>query len=554
MAGDGLNAHILDAIESLKLIARLSWRRNLTSWLYLPLGILIILLACFGVDSLIHLSSVSFPASVALLIILFFGLMICDTVLGDRKTRALVNVIDIPAGWALRYINIFFTPSFILLPLSSSISGTEVGKIITVFLVGFVVMVAVTAWLVRGLQLITGTPKRGITERAEEMGNEDDAIPLAESSRSRQDSQLQLTLPTDPASNSTSGISTSGQFDEPTNGLIPPLRTQDPGRIRGTGGPPESDTLIRETGLSDAPSQTPLPLTRPQRWAAFINMNADRLTYAFLFIFVGLPIYYTTGYAMPAQLTFNVLAYFAALAFPPRWRQFLHPVLVSSAISIIGFWILGLIRGENLDQVLGSYKTGTNYLDLWHGEKHLKAPGAGDVFGSVLDASIVSLALPMFSYRQELRRHFFAIVIPNVAISIGSLFGYPALCYAIGISSQRSLAFAGRSLTLALATPATTNLGGDVNTNAALAIMSGIMGVLVGPRILEWLKIPQDDYVTRGVTLGGNSSAIATALLLVTDPRAAALSSLSMSLFGIITLALTSVPPVVRAIQSLVGL
>jgi putative effector of murein hydrolase len=63
-----------------------------------------------------------------------------------------------------------------------------------------------------------------------------------------------------------------------------------------------------------------------------------------------------------------------------------------------------------------------------------------------------------------------------------------------------------------------------------------------------------DDYVTRGVTLGANSSAIATALLLLSDPRAAALSSLSMSLFGIITLALTSVPPIVSAIQSLVDL
>jgi len=66
--------------------------------------------------------------------------------------------------------------------------------------------------------------------------------------------------------------------------------------------------------------------------------------------------------------------------------------------------------------------------------------------------------------------------------------------------------------------------------------------------------IVADDYVTRGVTLGGNSSAIATALLLVSDPRAAALSSLSMSLFGIITLALTSVPPIVQAVQSLVDL
>ena len=76
-------------------------------------------------------------------------------------------------------------------------------------------------------------------------------------------------------------------------------------------------------------------------------------------------------------------------------------------------------------------------------------------------------------------------------------------------------------------------------------------------RMVRWEGvelISVDDYVTRGVTLGANSSAIATALLLVSDPRAAALSSLSMSLFGIITLALTSVPPIVKAIDSLVDL
>ncbi|KAF4636223.1 hypothetical protein G7Y89_g1878 [Cudoniella acicularis] len=483
-------AYVSDGIESLKLVARLSWQRNLTAWFYVPIGIIIILLACFGVNSLIGLSSVSFPASVACLIVLFFGLMICDMIIGDRKTRALVNIIDIPAGWALRYINIFFTPSFVLLPLSPSISGVEVGKIIAVFLIGFFVVVAITAWLVRVLQLITGSSKRAMTERAEEMGREDDAIPLSQVSSSRQD--FQVTLPSGMTTPSlTSGTSTPGIREDIANDLIAPRRTQDPSRIRGTGGPPETDFSVQDSRPPSPPQQTPLPLTRPQRWAAFINRNFDRLTYLILFLFVGLPIYYATGYAMPAQLTFNVLAYFTALALPPKWRQFLHPVLVSSAITVLGIWILSLMRGESLDQVLGSYKTGTDYLDLWHGRKNLSIPGAGDVFGSVLDASIVALALPMFSYRQELRRHFFAIVIPNVAISIGSLFGYPVLCYAIGISSTRSLAFAGRSLTLALATPATKNLGGDVNTNAALAIMSGIMGVLVGQRILEWLRIPE---------------------------------------------------------------
>lgn len=96
--------------------------------MYVPIGVFIILLACFGVNSIIGLSSIQFPASVACLVLLFFGLLLCDWIMGDRRTRLLVNLIDIPvgelgfclevsssnifkAGWALRYISLFFTPS-----------------------------------------------------------------------------------------------------------------------------------------------------------------------------------------------------------------------------------------------------------------------------------------------------------------------------------------------------------------------------------------------------------------------------------------------------------
>ena len=350
-------------------------------------------------------------------------------------------------------------------------------------------MLSATAYLVRGLQFLLGSSKRAVTERAEEMGNEDDTIPLADTSTSRQDS----------AANSTSNLALPGQAEDLADNLIAPQRTQDPSLIRGTGGPPETDASLQEP-LRRYVLQIPLPFTRSQRWAAFINANFDRITYALLFLFVGLPIYYTTGYAMPAHLTMNVLAYFAALALPAQWRQFLHPVLISSLITVLGLWMLGLIHGNSLDNVLHSYKTGSSYLKLLHGIKH-PTPGAGDVFSSVLDASIVALALPMYNYRHELQRHFFAIVIPNVVISIGSLFGYPALCYAIGISAKRSLAFAARSLTLALATPAVSNLGGDLNTVAAIAIMSGIMGVLTGSKLLAWLRIPEGEY--RSLLSGG---------------------------------------------------
>lgn len=113
---------------------------------------MVMLLACFGVDALFRRLAVAFPASVACLVLAFAALLGCEAVVGGHGTRRLVGVVDVPvcapaapalcavavltgwqAGWALRWINVFFTPAFVLLPLSPSIGAVEVLKIITVF-------------------------------------------------------------------------------------------------------------------------------------------------------------------------------------------------------------------------------------------------------------------------------------------------------------------------------------------------------------------------------------------------------------------------------------
>ncbi|KAJ0163903.1 Plastidal glycolate/glycerate translocator 1, chloroplastic [Colletotrichum tanaceti] len=546
----------------------------LASWVYVPFGITAMLAACFGVSVLFDALGVSFPASVACLILLFSGLLLCELVLGHHKTKAVVAVIDVPAGWSLRWINVLFTPSFIMLPLSPPIGIVEVMKIIAVFIIGFIVMMALAAYLTRGLQLLLGSSKRALTERAEEMGNETDGIPLADTppradsapgSRSVSAAPSSLSLdtlapPPPPLSHNASHNflpDASSSFRRPEAAAA-----EDKGGTKTPPPPPQPPA----TG-SPLPPQIPVPMPRAQVWAAWICGHLSWVIYAAVFVLVGLPVYYAADYAMPLHLSLVLLVYFAAVSVPARWRQYLHPVLVASLFSVLGIWALAAARGDGLPDTLRSFRTGANYTYLWlHGANNRggsgggggggsdrrRLPGAGDVFGTVLDASIVSLALPMYQYRRELRRNFAAIVVPNVVMSVGCLFSYPRACIAVGISAERSLAFASRSLTLALATPATENLGGDLNTVAAVAIMSGIVGVLFGQRMLAWLRIPEDDYITRGVTLGANSSAIATALLLRTDPRAAALSSLSMSLFGTITVLFTSIPPVADAVRSLV--
>lgn len=76
---------------------------------------------------------VAFPASVACMILLFAFLTGISAWFGERKVRDTVKVIDVPAGFALRYINVFFVTSFVTLPLSPSIGGVEIAKIIAVF-------------------------------------------------------------------------------------------------------------------------------------------------------------------------------------------------------------------------------------------------------------------------------------------------------------------------------------------------------------------------------------------------------------------------------------
>ncbi len=331
----------------------------------------------------------------------------------------------------------------------------------------------------QGLQIASGSSKRAHAERADELGPVIDEIPIVQH-------------PNEETSRSILSTSVEGsQIDVAATTSQVPLRDLLPARVQGT---LESfGILTNDSSLPQQPRpvQTPLPPIRPQRWASYVTSNLDWLIYATVLLFIGFPLYYAKDYAMPLHLCITVLVYFLASMLAPSWRRYLHPVLVSALLIVLATWVIGLTKGDDLHATLMQYRTGLRYLQLWEGTKSNTYPGAGDIFGTVLDASIVSLALPMYQYRRELKEHFAAIVIPNVLISIASLFAYPALCFAIGISPARSLAFSARSLTLALATPAIENLGGDTNTVAAVAIMSGIVGALIGQQMLTKMRIPE---------------------------------------------------------------
>lgn len=381
--------------------------------------------------------------------------------------------------------------------------------------------------MVRGLQLLLGTSKHA----SEEDHNDSDL-----------EIDYNSTIPL-------TGLTPGAPVVDP---LVPltPAPTAEPVRVRGPG-PEPPFSVVLEVALQ---GQQSIPPTRAESYATFLTLHLDTITYSMLFL-ASLPILYTTHYQMPTHLTLTVLSFRAARSLPENVRRFLHPVLGCSALTLLCIYLVSLTLQESFFDSLRAFSTKTRYLYLFRGQtSSLPLPGAGDIFASILDASIVALAVPMYHHRHALKTHIVSICVPCITLAVGSVLIYPDVCHHLGIAPARSIAFTSRSLTLALATPAVDNMGGDLSLTAVICIMSGILGVLIGGPMLKWLRIPEADFVTRGVTLGANSSAVSTAELLKTDPRAAAISSVALVVFGTMVVVLSAVGGVVGLVRGLAGM
>jgi len=174
--------------------------------------------------------------------------------------------------------------------------------------------------------------------------------------------------------------------------------------------------------LDESPPQNVVS-ERCKKLTAILVRYKDSISYSIVFV-IGLPIYLVTGVGLPVQLGVNVLAYFVAFSLPQKWKKYIHPVLGCSALSIVGIWLLALLYSgihgipakEALRVGLKEYSKGKKYLVLFDNvykpsRWQAKVPGAGDIFSSLLDIGIVGLGLPMFKYRQELKRH---VCIPSL--------------------------------------------------------------------------------------------------------------------------------------------
>ncbi len=122
--------------------------------------------------------------------------------------------------------------------------------------------------------------------------------------------------------------------------------------------------------------------------------------------------------------------------------------------------------------------------------------------------------------------------VAGVFSSLGSIL---ALAYLFGLSHEQYVTLLPKSITTAIGIGVSAELGGIETITVAVIILTGIFGNIVAEGVFKLFRITHP--VAMGLALGVSSHAIGTAKALELGEVQGAMSSLSIAVAGLLTVA-----------------
>lgn len=151
----------------------------------------------------------------------------------------------------------------------------------------------------------------------------------------------------------------------------------------------------------------------------------------------------------------------------------------------------------------------------------------------LLTPATVCLALPLYEHLKVLKKNLPAILIGVVAGTLTSLAGIFLLCRVFGLDRQFSVSLLPKSITTAMGIVLSSQNGGIPSLTTTAIIVTGILGSLTGTTLCKLLKLR--DPIAQGVAFGTASHVIGTSKASELGQLQGAVSSLSLTVAGILT-------------------
>lgn len=168
--------------------------------------------------------------------------------------------------------------------------------------------------------------------------------------------------------------------------------------------------------------------------------------------------------------------------------------------------------------------TGTSYQTYFDGAQFVHF---------LLGPATVALAIPLYRQFDKVRRSIVALLASIIAGSLTAAVSAIAIAYLLGASRDAIISLAPKSVTAPVAMGISEQLGGLPSLTAVLVILTGILGAMIGPGVLNLLGVR--DWAARGLAIGTASHGIGTARALQVNETAGAFSGLAMGLNALAT-------------------
>ena len=210
----------------------------------------------------------------------------------------------------------------------------------------------------------------------------------------------------------------------------------------------------------------------------------------------------------------TLVAFAAASALQRKWKlAILNPILLSAIAVIIVLYLLD-IPNE-------TYQAGCKVLSF------------------LLTPATICLAISFYDQFQALKSHLAAVaagVLAGTAASLGAVWLLSGL---FGLEKALTVSLLPKSVTTAIGVALSEELGGIGAITTAAIIITGIIGNIAGPALCRLFRL--DDEIARGVAFGTAAHVIGTAKATELGKMTGAVSSLSLTLAGLITCVIMSV-------------
>lgn len=209
---------------------------------------------------------------------------------------------------------------------------------------------------------------------------------------------------------------------------------------------------------------------------------------------------------LPLILTIG--AYQVGLWCRKKWD---HPVCNPILIAVVLVIAVLLLTGIPVER----YQAGTSAIS-W-----------------LLTPATVCLALPLYEHLKVLKKNLPAIFAGIGAGTVVSLACVFLLCRLFRLDNTFTVSLLPKSITTAMGIVLSGQNGGIPSLTTAVIIVTGILGSLAGAMLCKLLKL--DDPISQGVAFGTASHVIGTSKATELGQLQGAVSSLSLTVAGILT-------------------